>query len=76
MTYVPYLLIPSPHIFPASIHILCSEQPVLLPGTGPSIVGEAVMIGMADVLMEHEGMLKVGVAVGPESHSTQVLCTS
>lgn len=73
MTYVPYLRMPSPHIFPASTQTLLGRHSVPFTGSGLSTVGGEVMIGISEVEIEQGGIEKVGVAIIPDVHSTQVL---
>jgi len=64
---------PSPHIFPASTQTLLGRQSVPFIGSRLSPVGGEVMIGISEAETEQEGIEKVGVAIIPDAHSTQVL---
>lgn len=77
LTHVPYRLSPSPHFGIASTQTVrpgIQAVSVSFPpsvGAGVTIIGISIMEDIG--VMEHEGIMKVGVAVMPDAHSTQVL---
>jgi hypothetical protein len=67
-TYVPILVPVPPQLAIASMHTVRGLHSI-----APSACGAPVMSGADRAALEHDGMMKVGVAVMPDAHSTQVL---